>query len=233
MCRTRGKTVSREVLDEERRAPLSRFLPEDRQKRSALPIARPSASNAGHVEQRRRKVDAQRHLPGSRTGGNHAWVANEQRNADGLFIGEPSLLVETVLSVEVPMVAGEHDDGVVQNRPCARASPECVQGCRRHPAASRGAPGCPRPASRYRDPSAGVRQSDGGGPACRAAAGRRSPVAASLCPHIAATVAIGGNEPTWLAGHRGQAPVISLHQVGVDGFVRQVHEERLFRRTTR
>ena len=47
---------------------------------------------------------------------------------------------------------------------------------------------------------------------------------------IAAAVAIGGHEPAWLSGHRRQTPVVSLHQVGVDGLVRQVDEERLFRR---
>src|SRR5262249_16071008 len=42
------------------------------------------------------------------------WIANEQRNADGLFISETALDAEAMLAVEVAMVARENDHGVIE-----------------------------------------------------------------------------------------------------------------------
>ena len=143
-----------EVLDEERRAPLpSRSRLQHRHERAAL--------DAGAGPGRRCRAESARcrcSAPsdsGVDPAGTSARVPDQQRNANGLFVGEAAFLVEPVLAVEIPIVAGEHDDGVVKHALCARAWPGCVPGCRRRPAASRGGPESPRRSSRLPRPAAG------------------------------------------------------------------------------
>jgi hypothetical protein len=100
------------VLNQERRAPLPRVLLEQRYQGAALDVG--VRLESGHVEKSRGEVDTERYLARCGAGDGQPWISNDERDADGLFVRQAALFVEPVLSVEVSMVAGENDDGVIQ-----------------------------------------------------------------------------------------------------------------------
>ncbi len=154
------------------------------------------------------------------------WISNDERDANGLFVREAALFVEAVLSVEVSMVAGENDDGVIERAFSLERREDASQAvidAQQHleaPSDFLVGRGRLRAEGRQAVDLAKERWfSERRFERVRAPRHR----AAGIAP----AVALGGHESSRLTGDGPKAPVVALNHIGMNRFVSQVHEERL------
>src|SRR5688572_16824088 len=107
-----GHGVLGPVLDEEGLAPRGPPSGEEREQRAALDLRARLA--ARELDERRRDVLADHQLAEAGPRLDPPWIAHEEGRADALLVGETALGPEPVLTEEVPVVAEEDDDRVVE-----------------------------------------------------------------------------------------------------------------------
>ncbi len=200
---------------------------EERHERASL--ARHGVGDAREREQRGCEVDRLHHLRRRGACARDLRVADDQRDARGLLVREAPLLVEPMLPIEVAVVAREHDDRVVElaellERPHQPA--EALVHAQEHLLAGTdvGIAGA-RGGTERRQPGNPTEQ--GGLPHGRLE-GVRAPRHDDI--RVPATIARGGDEPRGLRRERGDAAVVTLHDVRVQRLVREEEQERLLPR---
>ena len=135
-----------------------------------------------------------------------------------------------MLAVEIPVIAREDDDGVVEHAfflERREDAAETVVNTQQHlDTPSDFLVGRCGLASEWRQPLGGTEQ--------RGFSQRRferTRASRHRAAGVASAVAFGGHEPSGLTGNRREAPIVSLNHVRMDRLVCQVDEERLFGRT--
>ena len=153
-------------------------------------------------------------------------IAHEQRNADRLLVGQPSLDAQAVLAVEVAVIAGEDDQRVVELLPSPRAPRRSGRRLPRPPCNIR---------SRLRIVSslrAGGRAErrqvadlSHAGPACRRG-GRRGSSAGAECFASAYSFLCRSAGTKCRRVRIGELPSARCSRFGMDRLVRQIEHER-------
>ena len=220
--------MSVKYLDQERRAPIPCLLLEHRHKRPALDVG--ARFEPGDLEQSRSDIEAQDHLGRRRARRRQRWIADDERNADRLFVGQTPLFIESVFAVEIPVVAGKHDHRVVQYALALEGGEDPPRLSSTASSISR------RPLISSSDVAV---FGPSGGSSINLAKQRRLPKrrlervrpARHGATDVATAVALGGHEASWLIRDWHQTPIVTLNDIGMDGLVSQVHEERTIRRT--
>ena len=77
-------------------------------------MSRHRIRNTRHAEHRWDDIDCLDQLRRRDAGRDQFGVANDEGDARRFFVRQPSLLIESVFAVEVAVIAGEHDDRIVE-----------------------------------------------------------------------------------------------------------------------
>ena len=212
------------VLDQKRVAPLSSHAVKDRRERS--PLHPGKRLQAGKLQQCRRQIDRQHHLGRDDAGFDAGGIPHQQRNANRFLVRQPPLFVQSVLAVEVTVIAREHDHGVVEHAGFVERGgdpSEAVIHSEQHLRAATHLVVCGRGLASERRQVADA-------PHQRGLVHRRLERVRPARHHavlVSPAMTLRRDEPARLSRHRAEAAVVPLHDVRVDGLVREIGEKRL------